>query len=71
MKKSETLLSVASEHIAGFSDRGSFEPKNRDSEDFLDVSVESLERALSAAYDAGWKARSETVMPPNSFSERF
>ncbi len=46
------LTNIAKENIIGFS---TFERKYRDSYDFLNVSVWSLERAMKEAYELGLK----------------
>ena len=49
MNKHETISKIAREQM----DIETLETRNRDSLDFHDVSVASVERALAAAYDAG------------------
>jgi len=52
-KESKQLLNIAMKYIYAMQERGDFEYRMNDEEDFLDVSVGSLEAALEAAYLLG------------------
>ena len=52
-KESKQLLKIAMKYIYAMEKRGDFEYRMNDDEDFLDVSVGSLEAALEAAYLLG------------------
>ncbi|GFH40243.1 DUF6900 domain-containing protein [Lactococcus insecticola] len=47
------IYNIAKPHIYELEERGDLQAHNSDSEDFLDVAVWSLEKALVAAYEQG------------------
>ena len=59
-KEQEALLKIAMENIYDMKQRGTFEARYKDDEDFLDIAVWSLEVAMTEAYLLGRKnAREE------------
>ena len=53
-KKTEAqLLKIAKEYMYAVEQRGDLEYRNRDSEDFIEVSVGSIAAVLQAAYELG------------------
>lgn len=55
-KEYNKLLEIAKDRIYAIENRGDLEPRNNDSEDFIDVSVESIKDILIAAYELGKQA---------------
>lgn len=52
----ETIIfNIAKKHIMEVAERGDLKAHNCDSEDFLEISVWCLEKALTAAYEQGKK----------------
>lgn len=49
----DTLFAIAKKHIPALSFRKNLEPVNNDSQDFLEVSVWALQKALADAYILG------------------
>ncbi len=53
-KEEKAILEIAKKYIYTMQERGDFEYRNNDEEDFLgDISVGSLQLALEAAYRLG------------------
>jgi hypothetical protein len=50
------LLEIAMKHIYPMKERGTFEARYRDKDDFIDVAVWNLELALTEAYLLGKQA---------------
>ena len=53
----KTILEIAMKNIIAIEERGSLETRRSDSEDFFEVGVWELERALKEAYEAGRKSK--------------
>lgn len=51
--RQEAVLKAATANIFQVAERGDLETRNSDSEDFFNVAVWSLKKALEDAYDAG------------------
>ena len=51
------LYEIAAKHLITVQERGDLEPRHRDSDDFIEVSVWGLEAALKDAYEAGRKSK--------------
>ena len=51
------LYEIAAKHLIGIEERGDFEARHCDSEDFIEVPVWGLEAALKDAYEAGCKSK--------------
>ena len=47
------LVKIAQENIPALEERPDLEPRNNDTEDFIDVSVWCIKDALVAAYELG------------------
>lgn len=54
-KEQKDLLKIAKENILAMKERGTFEARYRDDEDFFEVAVWSLEVAMTEAYLLGKK----------------
>lgn len=52
-KQQDALLKIAMQTMLSVAERGDLETRNSDSEDFLDVPVWNLKRALEEAYLLG------------------
>lgn len=52
-KQQDELLKIAMQTMLSVAERGDLETRNSDSEDFLDIPVWSLKRALEEAYLLG------------------
>ena len=52
-KRDKALLEIAKKNSCAIEERGDFEKRNNDSEDFLEVSVWSLKEMLKEAYEIG------------------
>lgn len=52
-KQQDALLKIAMQTMLSVAERGDLEPRNSDSEDFLDIPVWSLKQALEEAYLLG------------------
>ena len=53
----KTIFEIAAKHMILVQERGDLQPRHRDSDDFIEVSVWGLEAALKDAYEAGQKAK--------------
>ena len=51
------VYEIAAKHLIAVEERGGLEARHSDGEDFIEVSVWSLEAALKEAYEAGRKAK--------------
>ncbi|WP_455765639.1 DUF6900 domain-containing protein [Gemmiger formicilis] len=52
-KQQDALLKIAMQTMLSVAERGDLETRNSDSEDFLDIPVWNLKRALEEAYLLG------------------
>lgn len=51
------LLEIAMKHSYEMKERKDFEPRNRDSEDFIEVSIWGLKAMLEEAFKAGKQSK--------------
>ena len=56
-KEKQTILNIAKEYIYAMQERGDFEYRMNDAEDFIETGIGSLRAALEAAYLAGKQAK--------------
>lgn len=55
-KTEDKLLEIAMKHNGEMRERGDFETRNSDQDDFLEVSIWGLKAMLEEAFEAGRKA---------------
>lgn len=60
-KQQDALLKIAMQTMLSVAERGDLETRNSDSEDFLDIPVWSLKRALEEAYLLGKSENKEVA----------
>lgn len=56
-KEYSKLLEIAKDRIYAVEQRGDLEPRNNDTEDFIEVSVGSIKDILIAAYKLGQQSK--------------
>lgn len=63
------LLAIAKEYMYAIESRGDLDYHGNDGDDFVEVSVGSIEAALQAAYELGRDSRERTPVPRTPTAE--